>query len=150
MDWTVCRHSADTGVRKLIVSLKKSCPGCIKLNKTSFSAVEGDMPDILKSIHLPFSYCQADLFGPIFAHNNQNPTKRWVLVILCLSSCAVHLEILHNYSALSISSGFRRTFTLQGTPRVIWIDTRLNIVKSGKDLMQSEVKVVSELNLKFS
>ena len=35
-------------------------------------------------------------------------------------------------------------------PRVIWINAGLNIVKSGKDLMQSEVKVVSKLNLKFS
>ena len=50
------------GVRKLILRLKKSCPDCIKLNKVSFSAVEGDMPDILKSIQPPFSYCQIDLF----------------------------------------------------------------------------------------
>ena len=100
------------GVRKLILRLKKSCSGCIKLNKVSFSAVEGDMPDILKSVQPPFSYCQADLFGPIFAYNSDTPCKRWVLVVLCLSSRAVHLEILHHYSALSISSGFRRTFAL--------------------------------------
>ena len=62
----------------------------------------------------------------------------------------VHLEILHSYSALSISSGFRSTFALRGTPRIIWIDAGLNIVQFGKDLMQSEVKVISELNLKFS
>ena len=122
----------------------------MKLNKTSFSALEGYMPAILKSIYPPFGYCQADLFGPIFAYNNQTPTKRWVLVVLCLSSCAVLLEILRSYSALSISSGSRRTFALQGTPRIIWIDAGLTIVKSGKDLMQPEVKVVSELNLKFS
>ena len=138
------------GVRKLILCLKKSCPGCVKLNKISFSEVKGELPDILKSVQPTFSYCQADLCGPIFAYNGDTPSKPWVLVILCLSSHAVHLEILHHYSALSISRGFRRTFALQGIPRVIWIDTGLNIVKSGKDLMQSEVKVVSKLNLKFS
>ena len=68
-------------------------------------------------------------------------------MVLCLSSRAVHLEILHSYSALSISSGFRRTFALRGTPRIIRIDARLNI---GRDLMKSEVKVISEYNLKFS
>ena len=71
-------------------------------------------------------------------------------MVLCLSSCAVHLEILHSYSALSISSGFRRTFALLGTPGIILINAGLNIVKSGKDLMQSEVKDIYELNLKFS
>ena len=90
------------GVKKLILRLKKSCPGCIKLNKVSFSAVEEDMPDIFKSIQPPFSYCQADLFGPIFVFNSNNPSKPWVLVVLCLSSRAVHLEMLHSYSAQSI------------------------------------------------
>ena len=76
--------------------------------------------------------------------------KRWVLVNLCLTSRAVHLELLHHYTALSITRGFGRTFALRGIPRIIWIDTGLNIVKSGKDLVQSEVKVVSELNIKFA
>ena len=105
------------------------------------------MSDILKSIQLPFSYCQADLFSPIFAYNSSNPSKHWVLVVHCVSWHGVHLD---SYSAQSISRGFQRTFALQGIPRVIWIDAGLNKVKSGKDLMQSEVKVVSELNLKFS
>ena len=34
----------------MITNLKKSCPGCIKLNKKPFSAFEADVPDILKTI----------------------------------------------------------------------------------------------------
>ena len=45
-----------TGVRNLVIKLKKSCPGCLKLNKQSFSSAEGDMPDILKTIQSPFCY----------------------------------------------------------------------------------------------
>ena len=91
------------GIRKMITALKKSCPGCIKLNKTPFAAFEADVPDVLKSIQPPFSYCQADIFGPVLAHKDGTKTKRWILVILCLSSRGVHLEILHNYSAQSIT-----------------------------------------------
>ena len=109
------------GVRKIITDLKKSCPGCIKLNNKPFSAFKADVPDVLKTIQPPFTYCWADIFGPIFAHQDGQQLKRWVLVILCLSSCGVHLEIIHNYSAQSISRGFRRTFALRGTPRIIWI-----------------------------
>ena len=68
--------------------------------------------------------------------------------MLCLSSRGVHLEI-HNYSAQSITRGFRRTFALRGTPQIIWIDAGLNIVKAGKDLINTEMKVISSLNLKF-
>ena len=138
------------GVRRQLVQLKKSCPGCVKLNKKSFSAFEDDMPDVLKTIQPPFSYCQADIFGPILAYNDTNPMKRWILVNLCLTSRAVHLEMLHSYTAESITRGFRRTFALRGVPRIIWIDAGLNIVKSGKDLTSTEVKVVSDLNIKFA
>ena len=126
------------GVRKMITDLKKSCPGCIKLNNKPFSAFEADVPDVLKSIQPPFTYRQADIFGPIFAHQDGQQLKRWVLVVLCLSSRGVHLEIIHNYSTQSISRGFPRTFALRGTPRIIWIDAGLNIVKADKDLIDTE------------
>jgi len=138
------------GIRKMITALKKSCPGCIKLNKTPFAAFKAGVPDVLKSIQPPFSYCQADIFGPVLAHKDGTKTKRWILVILCLSSRGVHLEILHNYSAQSITRGFNRAFALRGTPRIIWIDAGLNIVKAGKDLINMEMKVISNLNLKFT
>ena len=134
----------------MITDLKKSCPGCIRLNKKPFKAFEADVPDVLKSVQPPFSFCQADIFGPITASQDGVQLKRWILVILCLSSRAVHLEILHNYSSQSISRGFRRTFALRGTPRIIWIDAGLNIVKAGKDLINTEMKVISALNLKFT
>ena len=73
------------GVKKMIVQMKKSCPGCLRLNK------KYNVPDVIKTIQPPFSYCQADIFGPIFANANSVPMKPWVLVNLCLTSRAVHL-----------------------------------------------------------
>ena len=102
----------------------------------------------LTSSQPPFNYCQADIFGPIFAHQDGQQLKRWV-VVLRLSSRGVHLEIIHNYSAQSISRGLCRTFALRGNPRIIWINAGLNIVKAGKDLIDTEMKVISGLNLKF-
>ena len=108
------------------------------------------MPDLIKTIQSHFSYCQANIFRPIFAYINSIPMKRWVLVNLCLTSRTVHLEMLHSYTAVSITRGFRRTFALRGIPCIIWIDACLNIVISWKDLAQSEVKIVLELNIKFA
>ena len=48
-----------------------------------------------------------------------------------------------------MTRGFRRTFPLRGTPRIIWIDAGLNIIKAGKDLINTEMKVISDLNIKF-
>ena len=84
------------GVKKMIIQLKKSCPGCLRLNKKCFSAFKDNVPDLIKTIQPPFSYCQANIFGPIFAYINSVPMKRWVFVNLCLTSRAVHLEMLHS------------------------------------------------------
>ena len=134
----------------MITDMKKSCPGCLKLNKKSFKAFKADVPDVPKTVQPPFLFCQADIFGPILASQGEILLKRWVLEVLCLSSCAVHLEILHKYSSQSITRGFRQTFALRGTPRIIWIDSGLNIVKAGKDLIDTEMKVISTLNVKFA
>ena len=137
------------GVRRMITDTKKSCPGCIKLNKKPFAAFEADVPNVLKSVQPPFCYCQADIFGPVLAHHDGVQLKRWILVTLCLASRAVHLEVLHSYSSQSITRGFRRTFAIRGTPRIIWIDSGLNIIKAGKDLINTEMKVITHLNIKF-
>ena len=138
------------GVRKIITDMKKSCPGCIKRNKKSFTAFEADVPDVLKTVQPPFLFCQADILGPVLASQGCVLLRRWVLVVLYLSSRVVHLEILHNYSSQSITRGFRRTFALRGTPCIIWIDSGLNIVKAGKDLINTEKKVISAFNVKFA
>ena len=41
-------------------------------------------------------------------------------------------------------------FALRGTPHIIWIDSRLNIIKAGKDLINTKMKVISALNIKFA
>ena len=57
----------------------------------SIAAFEADVPEVLKSIQPPFSYCQADIFGPVLAQKDGTKAKRWILVILSLSSQGVHL-----------------------------------------------------------
>ena len=110
--------------QQIITDMKKLCPGCIKLNKKSFTDFEANIPDVLKSVQPPFSFFQADICGPILASQDDR--------------------------IKSITIGFRRTFALRGTPRIIWIDAGLNIVKAGKDLINTEMKIISALNLKFS
>ena len=50
----------------------------------------------------------------------------------------------------SITRRFRRTFALRSTPWIICIDSGLNIVRAGKDLIDTGIKVISSLNLKFT
>ena len=94
----------------MVTQMKKSCPNFLRLNKKSFSSYEAEVPEVLKSIQPPFSYTQADIFGPIFAFNNDIQLKSGVLVNLCWTSRAVHPEILHSYTA-RVSSGIPLKFS---------------------------------------
>ena len=73
------------GVRKMVTDMRKSCLGCIKINKKPFAAFKADVPNVLKSVQPPFCYCQADIFGPVLAHQGEVQLKRWILVTLCLA-----------------------------------------------------------------
>ena len=131
----------------MITALKKSCPGCIKLNNLQLlklMSLTSSNLSILLSPTVKLTSLDLSL------HTKMVSRLRGILVILCFSSRRVHLEILHNYSSQSITSGFNRTFTLRGTPRIIWIFAGLSIVKAGKDLVDMEMKVISNHNLKFT
>ena len=52
------------GVRKMITDMKKLCPGCIKLNKKSFTAFEANVPDVLKSDSICFLSVKQTYVGP--------------------------------------------------------------------------------------
>ena len=100
---TICQNSTYIlGVKKMIIQLKISCPSCLRLNKKNVSAFKDAVPDLIKTIHPPFSYFQANIFGPIFAYVNLVPKKRWVLVNLCLTSRAFHLEMFHIYRVRAV------------------------------------------------
>ena len=71
------------GVRKMITQIKISYPGCLRLNKKSFSSFAADIPDLIKTVQPPFLCCQDDIFGPILAYNDTEPLKCWVLVSTC-------------------------------------------------------------------
>ena len=137
------------GVRNLINKEKKNCGGCARINPKSFQAFEKDVPDNLSKSNAPFTYCQADIFGPETISLDNSSTKRWILVVMCLSSRAIHLEKLNSYSAASVNMAFIRTFATRGTPRTVWIDAGLNIVKAARDIQSQRTRLIPDLNMKF-
>ena len=137
------------GARKLIYQERKKCAGCARINPKNFQAFEKDIPNNLKRMNPPFTYCQSDIFGPETIFNTTEPEKRWILITICLSSRAIHMEPLHTSNSNSITMAFTRLFSIRGTPKIIWIDAGLNIIKSGREIAQNSTSNIPGLNLKF-
>ncbi|XP_045023699.1 uncharacterized protein LOC116925000 [Daphnia magna] len=76
--------------------------------------------------------------------------KRYGLLITCLSTRAVHLEVLDTMDADSFIMALRRFISLRGHPKVIFSDNGTNIVAGEKELREginnlNSVRVTTEM-----
>ncbi|XP_052562964.1 uncharacterized protein LOC128092673 [Culex pipiens pallens] len=97
----------------------------------------------LKAFERPFSYVGVDYFGPVAVRVNRTTAKRWVALFTCLTTRAVHLEVVHSLSAESCKMSFRRLIARRGAPVEIYSDRGTNFVGSSNEL-QKEMKVIEE------
>ena len=77
------------------------------------SAFEADVPDVLKTIQPPFSYCQADIFEPIFAHQVGRQLKRWCS---CFALSLKSRGALGNPPQLQHHQRFQKDLCSEGHP----------------------------------
>ena len=82
----------------------------------------------------PFLYSGIDCFGPFYATDGRKESKRYGLVVTCLASRAVHLELLDDLSTDSLINGLRNTIAIRGSIREIRCDNGTNIVGAHNEL----------------
>ena len=89
----------------------------------------------------PFTYCGIDVFGPFFIKIRRSTVKRYGLMITCLSSRAVHLEVVHTLETDSFIMALRRFLSKRGPVRMIRSDNATNFVGAQKELEQEQSNV---------
>jgi hypothetical protein len=74
---------------------------------------------------MAWGHCQLDLFGPFQCRGDVNPRtskKTWVLIIEDVNSGAVYMDIISDYSTVSVLMTMRRFGSLRGWPGVVYSD----------------------------
>lgn len=139
------------GVRSYLRTFLHSCVTCRKLRAKAFQPKMADLPPSRVRSAPPFTDVGLDVFGPLKTvtrktRNGCSSGKRWVLMITCLASRAVHLELLEEMSTDSFINAFRRFVALRGQCRSILCDNGSNFVgaknaleKSFKELDHSKI-----------
>jgi transposase InsO family protein len=97
-----------------------------------------------------FTNVGLDCFGPFHVVIGRKTVKRYGLLITCLASRAVHLEVLDSMDADSFIMALRRFISYRGCPKVIYSDNGTNIVAGQKELEQgianlNSTRVVGEM-----
>jgi transposase InsO family protein len=127
--------------------IKKHCLTC-KISKAKPKAPRmGDVPSHRLAYFIPaFSYAIVDLLGPILVKVTRNVrAKRYILVYSCLTTRALHLELIERLDADATLRALQNTFNLRGVPIRICSDNGTNFVAASRIIKEHHALWNAEL-----
>ncbi|XP_066596555.1 uncharacterized protein [Prorops nasuta] len=107
-----------------------------------------DLPASRVDISNPFSHTGIDFFGPMFIkekkYRNKKRIKVYGCVFICMSSKAVHIEIVSELTSDAFIAALRRFVGRRGVPAHIYSDNGTNFVGAHRELKELYVMLESE------
>nr|XP_021326620.1 uncharacterized protein LOC110438467 [Danio rerio] len=117
--------------RRIAQKVVDSCVQCRKNKAKKCQQVMGDLPLERTQPAAPFEFTAVDLFGPY--HVKDDVKKRvllkvWGVVFCCMSSRAIHTELVNSQSTEGFLLAFQRFAEIRGYPRKIFSDPGTNFI----------------------
>jgi hypothetical protein len=111
-------------------TISKNCFQCRKQNAKPEIPLMGSLPlTRLDFQSHTFTHTIMDLAGPIYVKTSRNhEVKRYIFVSVCLTTRAVHLELLENLSADATLVGLQNLMNLRGVSKTIDSDNGTNFI----------------------
>lgn len=128
-----------TGVKRLIRSKIQQCIKCKKLRGGMCFQKMADLPEDRLTPCAPFTSVGVDCFGPWQVttrrtRGGQANNKRWAALFTCLTSRAVHIEVLEEMTSSSFINALRRFTSIRGKAKIYRSDRGTNFVGALDDL----------------
>ncbi len=132
------------GASALISSILYKCVICRRLRGKPATQLMADLPVERLENTAPFTHCGLDCFGPFMVQECRRILKRYGLIITCLSSRSVHIEVLDDMTTDCFLNGLRCLISIRGTVSSIWSDQGSNFVGATNELNETLKNVKSE------
>ena len=124
--------------RRLLNRVLKNCVTCRRTNWRHTRQRQADLPeDRLLPRNRPFTYTGVDCFGPILIKQGRARPKRWGCLFTCLTTRAIHLEVLGSLSADSFIAALTRFTGRRGPPKRIRSDNGTNMIGACRELKEA-------------
>ncbi|XP_043226749.1 uncharacterized protein LOC122383931 [Amphibalanus amphitrite] len=96
-----------------------------------------DLPaDRFNTSH-PFSFVGIDYFGPLTVRRFRKTEKRYGLLVTCLATRAIHLEVSNSLDTDSFLMAFRRFVARRGRPKKVFSDNGTNLKSGERELREA-------------
>ena len=124
-----------TKARHVLRNVKSNCIKCKKLRGKTCVQRMADLPEErMIPDKAPFSYVGTDCFGPILVKLGRSEVKRYGCLFTCLTTRAVHLEVLNTMDTDTFINALRRFVARRGCPLKMWSDNGTNYVGCQNEL----------------
>jgi len=116
------------GVRKMAQQVTSKCVTCKKLRRKPLEQLMGQIPKLRVAAGFPaFSNTAIDMFGPFQVKIGRETLKKaQAIIFTCMTTRAIHLELVTDRSTDAFLMAFRRFVSLRGHPSSCWSDCGTN------------------------
>ena len=125
------------GLRNALRKIKGSCVDCRKFRSAVKQPFMADLPpERLDFQAHSFTNTGIDYFGPFEVKMLRRTMKRWCCLFTCLTTRAVHIEVVRSLDADSCMAAIVRFISRRGKPKTIVSDNGSNFVGSARELRE--------------
>ncbi|XP_058816123.1 uncharacterized protein LOC131679408 [Topomyia yanbarensis] len=132
-----------TVVRKVV----QGCTRCVRLKGKTASQLMGSLPPARVLATRAFSHVGVDYAGPVklkaTSVRGVKITKGYLVVFVCLSTRAVHLEVANDLSSDTFLGSLKRFISRRGYPVEIRSDNGTNFVGADRKLREHLDQIIS-------
>ena len=134
------------GVKQIIASLIHNCVICGQSRRETEHQKMADLPEDRITPGPAFTSIGIDTFGPWEVSTKKTRggsawSNRWAILFTCLTSRAVHIELVEEMSSSSFINTFRRFLSIRGPVKLIRSDRGTNFIGAIDDLDIQAIKV---------
>ncbi|KAK0147343.1 hypothetical protein N1851_013244 [Merluccius polli] len=125
------------GCSKAVSSHIYKCTKCRKFRRCTEQQKMSDLPEDRMETAPPFTYCGMDCFGPFYVKEGRKELKRYGLLLTCMCSRAVHVEMLDDMTTDAFINALRSFIAIRGKVRQIRSDQGTNFVGARREFAEA-------------
>ncbi|XP_067274307.1 uncharacterized protein [Pseudorasbora parva] len=130
---------------------QRQCIDCQKWRANPHPPRMADLPPARLRIHQPVFYSTGiDCFGPYLIKVGRRNEKRWGIIFKCMTSRAVHIDLLSSMDSDSFLMALRRFIARRGKPSEILSDQGTNFKGGEKELREAFAALQPELQAQLA
>lgn len=124
--------------RSVIRKTTRKCVTCFRAKPKTIYPIMGDLPHARITPSFPFHNCGVDYAGPVSIRNKvgrgSKIIKSYICIFVCLSTKAIHLELVGDLTTETFLAALRRFIGRRGQPLNIYSDNGSNFIGANSEL----------------